>query len=152
MLTGHAGVRDEDVSDVLASVLAREPDWTRLPQSLSPTLAACLKRCLRKDPKQRVPDAATMRLAMEGAFDTPSVQLPRACAVTSERSSRRGIVTAAAVLPAIELAIPAVRHLRETPTPVVAETRLDIVTPPTSEPDLVRAVAGRPADRLRRLG
>ena len=44
------------------------------------------------------------------------------------------IVAVAAVLAAAALAIPAVRHLRETPPPVPPETRLDIVTPATDQP------------------
>ena len=38
MLTGTRAFAGDDVSDVLASVLAREPDWTRLPSNLSPAL------------------------------------------------------------------------------------------------------------------
>src|ERR1700675_3517464 len=38
MLTGTRAFAGDDVSDVLASVLAREPDWARLPSNLSPAL------------------------------------------------------------------------------------------------------------------
>ena len=69
MLTGQRAFAGMEVSDVLASVLAREPDWTLLPRGLSPTLTSFIKRCLHKDPKQRVPDIATMRLALDGVFD-----------------------------------------------------------------------------------
>ena len=55
---------------MLASVLAREPDWTLLPGGLSPTLGTYIKRCLHKDPKQRIPDIGAMRLALEGVFET----------------------------------------------------------------------------------
>ena len=70
MLTGQRAFAGGDVSDVLASVLAREPDWALLPHTMSPVLGTYLRRCLHKDPKQRVPDIAAMRLAMEGAFET----------------------------------------------------------------------------------
>jgi serine/threonine protein kinase len=62
MLTGTRAFAGGEVSEVLASVLAREPDWTLLPRGLSPTLATFIKRCLHKDLKQRVPDIAAMRL------------------------------------------------------------------------------------------
>jgi serine/threonine-protein kinase len=58
------------MTDVLASVLAHEPDWTLLPRGLSPTLVSYVKRCLHKDPKQRIHDMADVRLALEGAFET----------------------------------------------------------------------------------
>ena len=73
MLTGTRAFTGDDVSDVLASVLAREPDWTRLPSNLSPALAMYIKRCLEKNPKQRIADAQDMRLALEGAFDGAAV-------------------------------------------------------------------------------
>jgi len=74
MLTEKRAFAGSDVSDVLASVLAREPDWTRLPSGLSPTLGRFLKRCLHKDAKQRVPDIAAMRLALDGVFETAPSQ------------------------------------------------------------------------------
>ena len=42
------------------------------------------------------------------------------------------LAVAAAVI--VALAMPALRHLRETPPPAPPETRLDIVTPATDEP------------------
>jgi len=74
MLTGTRAFAGGEVSEVLASVLAREPDWTLLPRGLSPTLASFIKRSLHKDPKQRVPDIAAMRLALDGVFDSGSSQ------------------------------------------------------------------------------
>ena len=70
MLTGQRAFAGSDISEVLASVLAREPDWTRLPVGVSPVLGTYIRRCLYKDPKQRIHDMADVRLALEGAFDT----------------------------------------------------------------------------------
>ena len=70
MLTGARAFPGEDLTDTLAAVVRAEPDWTLLPPGLPPTLVVYLKRCLQKDPKQRIPDMAAMRLALEGAFDT----------------------------------------------------------------------------------
>jgi serine/threonine-protein kinase len=69
MLTGRRAFAGEDVSDTLAAVLRSEPDWSALPPALSPVLRVFLMRCLQKDPRQRTPDIATMRLALDGAFD-----------------------------------------------------------------------------------
>jgi serine/threonine protein kinase/Tol biopolymer transport system component len=69
MLSGRRAFAGADVSDVLASVLAREPDWTWLPANLSPVLVAFLKRCLQKDPRQRIRDIGDVTLALDGAFD-----------------------------------------------------------------------------------
>ena len=70
MLTGQKPFAGGDISTTLARVIEREPDWDALPSSLSPVLDTYLRRCLAKEPKQRIPDIATMRLAMEGAFET----------------------------------------------------------------------------------
>jgi hypothetical protein len=51
-------------------VMRGEPDWNRLPV-LPPALTVFLKRCLQKDPRQRVADIHDVRLALDGAFDVP---------------------------------------------------------------------------------
>jgi len=87
MLTGQRPFAGEDVSETLAHVLTKEPDWDALPTDLSPTLRTYLIRCLHKDPKQRVPDIGVLRLAMDGAFETapPSSETP---AEVAERRAR----------------------------------------------------------------
>jgi serine/threonine protein kinase/Tol biopolymer transport system component len=90
MLTGKRAFGGSEMSDVLASVLAREPDWALLPRGLSPTLASFIKQCLHKDPKQRVPDIAAMRLVLEGAFEMAGPQVP-ATAAASQPAWRRGV-------------------------------------------------------------
>ena len=67
MVTGVRAFPGDDVSDVLASVLAREPDWTRLPAN-APAITSCMRRCLERDPKQRFGDMQSVRLALGGAF------------------------------------------------------------------------------------
>ncbi len=69
MLTGTRPFPGDDVADVLAAVLTKEPDWTQLPHDLTPTLGTYLRRCLHKDPKQRIGDMQDVRLALEGAFE-----------------------------------------------------------------------------------
>jgi serine/threonine protein kinase len=49
MLTGSRAFPGEDVSDTLAAVLRGEPDWARLPATLSPALGTYIRRCLHKD-------------------------------------------------------------------------------------------------------
>ena len=95
MLTGTRAFAGWEVSEVLASVLAREPDWTLLPRGLSPTLASFIKRGLHKDPKQRVPDIAVMRLALDGVFDSGSSQ--SVGVVTAARPTWRQLLPLAAV-------------------------------------------------------
>jgi serine/threonine protein kinase len=75
MLTGTRAFAGSEVTEVLASVFARDPDWTRLPEGLPPVLGIYLRRCLQKDPKQRIHDIVDMRLALDGAFETPVTEV-----------------------------------------------------------------------------
>ena len=52
MLTAQRPFSGETVTDVLASVVAREPDWALLAH-YPPALQSVVQRCLRKDPKVR---------------------------------------------------------------------------------------------------
>jgi serine/threonine-protein kinase len=63
MVTGQRLFQGETVSDTLAAVLTREPDWTRVP----PKVERLLRRCLEKDPKRRLRDIGDARLLLEEA-------------------------------------------------------------------------------------
>jgi eukaryotic-like serine/threonine-protein kinase len=68
MLTGkHAFEPGETVSDAIASVLTREPDATTLPADTPPPIRRLLRRCLHKDPQQRLPHIGAVRLEIEDA-------------------------------------------------------------------------------------
>jgi serine/threonine-protein kinase len=75
MLSGHRVFAGEDISDTLANVLKTEPDWSRLPAGVSPRVRLALRSCLQKDPKQRLGDMQSVRLALEGAFETAAPQM-----------------------------------------------------------------------------
>jgi serine/threonine protein kinase len=65
MLTGRGVFRGDMVSDILASVLARDPDFAQLPAQLHPRLQEILHRCLEKDPKRRWQAIGDVRLELE---------------------------------------------------------------------------------------
>jgi len=64
MLTGRRLFDGETVTDVIAAVVTHEPDWTVLPADTPPSLRRVLERCLRRDPRSRQPDIATVRLEL----------------------------------------------------------------------------------------
>src|ERR1700722_4399211 len=53
LLTSKQAFTGEDVTEILASVVKSEPDWTRLPRTTPPAISVLLHRCLRKDRRQR---------------------------------------------------------------------------------------------------
>jgi len=72
MVTASQPFPGEDVSHVLARVIDRDPDWSLLPRELPQSVRTCLQRCLVKDPRQRIRDIGDVRLALEGAFESPA--------------------------------------------------------------------------------
>src|SRR5262245_9544783 len=127
MLTGHRPFAGDEVSDVLASVLAREPQLTAIPDSVPAIVRQVLKACLQKDPKKRIHDIADVRLAMSGAFETArDAQAP---VVIPQRSKWTIPAAAAAVLLVGAIAAAAVWMLKPVDSrPVVRFThRLDKV-------------------------
>jgi Tol biopolymer transport system component len=72
MLTGRKAFAGEVVSDVIARILEREPQWDELPESIHPLLRRLLMRCLAKDPADRFHDIADVRLELQGIIADPS--------------------------------------------------------------------------------
>ena len=73
MLTGQRAFDGETVSETLADVMKTDPNWERLPAGVPAVLDNILRRCLQRDPHQRVRDVGDVRLAMDGAFETTAI-------------------------------------------------------------------------------
>ena len=104
MLTGRTPFAGDGVSATLARVIEREPDWDALPGTLSAVLATYLRRCLEKDPKQRIHDVADVRLALEGAFEHEGSASP-AGVTRAPRIWQQPVVLAAGVLLVVGLIV-----------------------------------------------
>jgi eukaryotic-like serine/threonine-protein kinase len=100
MLTGRQLFRGEDITDVLARVLERDPDWTLLPGSLPPALRRLLERCLTKDPKARLRDISEARFAIDAAIAGRSDSvMPAPAAIASPAGRANGRSAAAVFIP-----------------------------------------------------
>jgi serine/threonine-protein kinase len=75
MVAGTRAFAGEDVSDTLAFVLTREPDWTALPANTPPTIRRLLSRCVQKDRKRRLHDIADARLDLDEASCLPQLDV-----------------------------------------------------------------------------
>ena len=64
MLTGRKLFEGETITDVLAAVVRQEIDWSALPASTPPGIRRLLRRCLERDPKQRLRDIGEARIAL----------------------------------------------------------------------------------------
>jgi Tol biopolymer transport system component len=65
MLTGRQLFAGETVSDTLAAVLRAEVDWTALPAATPPAIRRLLRRCLERNPKNRLHDIADARIVLD---------------------------------------------------------------------------------------
>jgi Tol biopolymer transport system component len=76
MLTGRVLFTGDTVTDVIAAVVTREPDLDALPKATPPSVRRLITRCLRRDPRSRLPDIGTARLDLQetlaGAADGPA--------------------------------------------------------------------------------
>ncbi len=68
MLSGTRPFRGDSVSDTLAAVIRDEPDWRKLPADTPDGVQRLIRRCLIKDPKQRLRDIGEARLTIEEAL------------------------------------------------------------------------------------
>ena len=87
MLTGRPLFEGETVSDVLAAVLTREVDHGALPEATPPSIRALLRRCLERNPKNRLHDIADARIVIDEVLSGRSE--PAATASTAMRAPTR---------------------------------------------------------------
>jgi serine/threonine protein kinase/Tol biopolymer transport system component len=96
MLTGKIPFKGKTVSDTLAGILDREPDWHALPQATPANIRILLRRCLEKDPHRRLHDIADAALEiseiLSGTLET--FALPDKVTPVS-RLFRRDVILAA---------------------------------------------------------
>jgi serine/threonine-protein kinase len=71
MLTGHVAFEGKTVTDTLAAILEKEPDWMQLPASVPPAARRLIRRCLEKDPKRRLRDIGDARYEIDRVIDGP---------------------------------------------------------------------------------
>jgi len=69
MVSGEKAFSGETMSDVIANVLAKDPNWMALPASTPAPVRRLLARCLERDTKQRLHDIADARLDIEESLD-----------------------------------------------------------------------------------
>ena len=97
MLTGRAPFCGDTVSDVIAAILEREPDWRALPGETPTAVRRLLRRSLEKEPERRLRDVGDARIELDEsvAHEPPS---PLSAGVPARHRAREYLGWAAAVL------------------------------------------------------
>jgi Tol biopolymer transport system component len=128
MLTRRPAFPGQTTTAVLAAVVERDPDWTVLPHTTPQRIRDLLRRCLSKHGKQRLHDIADARFEIEDALAHPGAG-SRAEPAPRPRE-RLAWIAAVALLTAGGTTA----ALWDRSVPNLRETRLEIATPPTTDP------------------
>jgi serine/threonine-protein kinase len=131
MLTGRPLFTGETVTDILAAVVTRDPDLGGLPAGTSPGIRDLLRRCLVKDPRQRLRDIGEARIALDEAIAAPAAAAP-AAASPSSRTLRPVAIAALGLVLGVALAALAAWLMRGPARRV--QTMRFVVSPPSDRP------------------
>ena len=131
MLTGTRAFAGKDVSETLAFVIMKEPDWTTLPADAPPAIRRLLRRALEKDQRRRLADVSDARLELEDAGHKQADARVEGAAAPAQSRERLAWLLAVSALALVAIAA-GVSALRPDPQP--AEMRVDIATPSANDP------------------
>jgi hypothetical protein len=76
MLTATIPFKGETISDTLANILDRDPNWQVLPQGTPVNIQVLLRRCLEKDPHRRLRDIGDAGIEISETQNLPATAPP----------------------------------------------------------------------------
>jgi len=129
MLTGKRAFAGDDVSDTLAAILMREPDWAALPAGVPRQVVSVIKRCVQKDRKTRIPDISAACFLLDEAPDVVAGPAAADVAMSRRRAAGWKAATVVAGLAALALAGISFVHFREKPSAAPELMRFEIPVP-----------------------
>jgi hypothetical protein len=120
LLTGRGAFPGATVSDTIAAILHREPDWTAVPTGTPPNVTRLLRRCLEKDQKRRLRDIGDAWVEIDDVLGAAASLDQRGPATPADgsrptRTLFPRFAAAAATLAAVILAVLYVRNPRSEP-------------------------------------
>jgi eukaryotic-like serine/threonine-protein kinase len=124
MLTARQAFAGETVSDTIAHILERPPDWSALPPTTPSNVRRVLTHCLEKDPNRRWRDIRDVRIELDESDE--AVGKANRVSPGSSRWGERA-VWSALVLTGVAVAAFVASRGRLAPAP--AEIRFDVALP-----------------------
>lgn len=122
-LAGKRAFPGDTVTESMAAILRGEPDWDSLPAGTPGNVRAVLRRCLEKDPRERLHDIADARLEIEApvSFLSDAVTAPR-------QPSLLWLAAGAAVMLLAGILIGRVltKHSQSAPSPLVVTSNIKL--------------------------
>ena len=98
MLTGRQVFGGETVTDILAAIVGKEPNWEALPEGTPRAIRRLLRRCLEKDPHDRLHHIADARIEIQEVLVHPGLGSQPARAVARSSVRRRILPWAVAAI------------------------------------------------------
>jgi len=98
MLTTTIPFKGETVSDTLANILQTDPDWQVLPENTPANIVVLLRRCLGKDPHQRLQHIGDAVIEIRETLSPPSTAPPTVTLTRLEAAPRPKPQTVAIVV------------------------------------------------------
>ena len=103
-LAGRRPFSGDTVTDVLVSIVDRQPDWTALPPATPPSVRRLLRRCLEKDLRRCLHDIADVRIEIDDVLSGAQAGTEPTAASADSRRHRLPWIVAAVFLGVIALA------------------------------------------------
>ncbi len=134
LLTGKRAFEGETITETIAKVLESEPKWEVLPQNTPWTIRSLLRRCLTKDPHDRLDGIANVRIEIKLALGEPTTVSPiEGLSAAKPALWKRAIpLVLASLVVGISITLIAVWVLTPPPPPHPL-TRMAMVLPPTQQ-------------------
>ena len=149
-LTGRQEFGGETISDCIAKVLQKEPDWEALPEKTPWRIRDLLRRCLQKDSHDRLHDIADARIEISLVLSEPFGTTPLGVEAGPPRSSWRQVLpwalVAVATVVALTLALvdsgEAPKGMGTVRFPIFPPEKVSRVGNPSISPDGTQIVFG----------
>jgi serine/threonine-protein kinase len=147
MLTGCSAFSGDTTTEMIGAILSSEPNWVLLPKNVPESVRRLLRRCLEKNPRQRMHHISDARIELDDTLlGLTTTTTPRAAPVPWIR--RAGLV-AAVVLGALALGalgaylfnMRANRALDSGRTDAPTVTEREITTNPIEDPVVFAAIS-----------
>jgi eukaryotic-like serine/threonine-protein kinase len=137
MLTGKMAFYGETVTDTLAAVITKEPDWSQLPPATPVRVRVLLHRCLQKDSKLRLRDIGDARISLDEAISgAPDDAASLAAGRAAKQPWRTWLLSGVAGVSLLVSALLAFLYFHQKPSAAQA-MRFEIPLPERFNPNVV---------------
>ena len=132
LLTGKRAFEGETVTDTLASILARDPEWEALPDGTPWRIQDLLRRCLTKDPHDRLDGIANVRVEIKLTHEEPTTVSPIGVTTTQVPLWKRALPWSITAVVIVIAGVSIWNSTRPSPTVSLPVTELVFTLPPTA--------------------